>query len=180
MFGLSLYTIYIKSLIGFGMIATAFWAIFEVWVIASFFWAYIDEKKWQLPKPLEFVFCKFWSIMLEEYSGDNGSDKDLPGYKNLIESINSSNWCGNDWKDDLPPGGRVCLVSFGFIGRVLLSWVIAALWPIILAAVSFWATLRSLRFIRRTQKTVVKVAKVAHKHGQNGNIEKVPTNHLEW
>lgn len=175
MFGLSLMSVYVSCLLGFGMLFTAFWAIFEIWVIASFFWAYIDEKKWQLPKPLEFLFCEYWSMILEEYS-----QGDLPGYKNLIESINSSNWCGNDWKDDLPPGGRICLASYGFIGRVLSAWIIAALWPIILAAVFFLAILRSLRFIRRTQKTVVKVAKVAHKHGQNGNIEKVPTNHLEW
>lgn len=139
----------------FGGISILAWTAIELWTIGSFMWAYIDEHKWQLPKAIEMLLRK------------------IPFYDNeVINSINYHEWAGSGKED--PLGGRACFVTIGFVCRiivcVILSAILALVWPATLVWLIGWISLRSLRFMRRTQKTVGKLAKVAHEH-KDGQIE---------
>ncbi len=163
---LALYALILKWAIFYGVaLSTSAWLIFEIWLIGSFFWAYIDEYTWQLPKPLERIFLTFWSLFRHDA-------------KENIRSINHRKWAGlpsSECKnsDDIK-FGRIGLVSFGLIGRIVLTAfvfsIIIALWPIFLTWATFYLLLRSLRWLRRSQKTAHKVMDYIHKHKKSGEL----------
>ena len=146
---------------------TAFWLAFEFWLIGSFFWAYIDEHKWQLPKPLERIFFNYHTRLI------GYKERDI---ENSIYRINCDSWVGAYSYGGDHFGGRVVLASFGLIGRVCVAWIAAAAWPIFLLLFVILLLMRSLRFMRRTQKTVGKLADVAHRHGGKDKVEPVEIN----